>query len=61
MRFPWQKDRAPGGNDVKMRAAVVPKSYMFQMGTMVTENNFTVNSYSTHFVTLQLLKPGETA
>jgi hypothetical protein len=61
MRFPWQKDRAPGGNEVKMRAAVVPKSYMFQMGTMVTENNFTVNSYSTHFVTLQLLKPGETA
>jgi hypothetical protein len=61
MKFPWQKDKEAPKNAVKMRAAVVPKSYKFTMGTMVTENNFTVNSYSTHFVALQPLKPGETA
>ena len=61
MRFPWQRDDQPPQNAVKMRAAVVPKSYHFEFGTMVTENNFTVNSYSTNFVTLQVLKPGQTA
>lgn len=61
MRFPWQKDKKPAANAVKMRAAVVPKSYKFQFAFGVTENNFTVNSYSTHFASLQLLKPGETA
>lgn len=60
MKWPWKKD-GPPANSVRMRAAVVPKSYHFTMGTMVTENTFTVNSYSTQFVTLQPLKPGETA
>lgn len=44
-----------------MRAAVTPKSYKFEVTYMSTYNNITVNSYSTHVVTLQLLKPGETA
>lgn len=61
MRFPWQKSPEPSTDSTKMRAAVVPKTYKVHVGTMVTENNFTVNSYSTHFVTLQPLKPGETA
>ena len=60
MRLPWQKKSDPV-KAVKMRAAVVPKVYKFVFATNVTENNFTVNSYSTHIVTLQVLKPGETA
>lgn len=60
MRLPWQKKEAPV-DAVKRRAAVVPKTYKFEFGTMVTENNLTVNSVSTHFVTLQVLNPGETA
>jgi hypothetical protein len=61
MKLPWQKNREAPRNAVKMRAAVTPKTYKFQVTYGSTYNNFTVSSYSTHLVTLQLLKPGETA
>jgi hypothetical protein len=61
MKLPWQKKETAPVHEVRMRAAVVPKAYKFQLAFGVTANNFTVNSISTHIVTLQPLKDGETA
>jgi len=61
MKMPWQKDTPTPVATVKGRAAVVPKSYKFQWAKNVTENNMTVNSYSTVFTTVRVLKEGETA
>lgn len=61
MRFPWQKSKLSEPNAAKARALVVPKTYRFQVSYNVTENNLTVNSYSTHIVTLMRLEEGKTA
>lgn len=61
MKFPWQKDNEPQVQPVKGRAAVVPKSYKFQVVRNHTENNITVNSYSTIMTTVKVLQQGQTA
>lgn len=61
MKLPWQKESAPPVQTAKGRAAVVPRSYKFQIARNVTSNNFTVNSYSTIITTVRVLKDGETA
>jgi hypothetical protein len=61
MKLPWQKEGEPAVQPVKGRAAVIPKSYKFQIARNVTSNNFTVNSCSTVITTVKVLSDGETA
>ncbi len=46
---------------MKIRAAVMPMTSRSRVDLGYSENNFTVNSISTHLVNLQPLEPGQTA
>lgn len=61
MKLPWQKEKAPDGGLRKIRAAVLPLVFNSKVVFNATENNFTVNSISTHIIDVQPLKPGQTA
>ncbi len=61
MKLPWQRDKEPAKGLRKIRAAVMPLAFNSKVVFGATENNFTVNSISTHIVDLQPLKPGQTA
>lgn len=61
MKLPWKRDDQPPKNLVLSRAAVVPKHYRVDVQGPSVENNLTVNSISTQFVTVQPLAPGESA
>jgi len=61
MKLPWQKETTPSVPVVKGRAAVIPKSYKFFFAKNLTQNNFTVNSYTTVTTTVKVLEPEETA
>lgn len=61
MKLPWRKEKEHAGELRKIRAAVMPLAFNSKVVFGTTENNFTVNSVSTHIVDLQPLKPGQTA
>jgi len=61
MKLPWKGDKGPAGPLTKIRAAVMPLALGQGVIFNAKENNFTVNSISTHVVDLQPLQPGQSA
>ncbi len=61
MKLPWQKEKEPAGGLRKIRAAVMPLVFNSNVVFNASENNFTVNSISTHIIDAQPLKPGQAA